>query len=430
MFYSLAENEGKFNERIEKILAEAQPSKSASKSKLNMYSYSGKHCLFSIFLLLFGLSQPSQAQKVTTCDILYGNYLMKDTLLNDSLLQNYARTIFFGSYDSLGRILLHPEDTGYYASVREIIFVYNKNMCELNLYNIEKRKDTYYLKCALYYKLPDDNTSGLLGFVNLPFILNSKTIKFKTFFSESSRSDFVRYRHSNIFSNVENKKNLPKIFRYINQTAAQFSIPYSTTDSLFYLHYSKGNSPYTALGIDDYIISAQGRVASFGKKYVIFDQKGKGFYKHELTHFVTAGKLKSPFLNEGFASYRGGSSSICDNKCDWEKLLGILERSNSDSIFYNIVNYKYINGFNYGFYYYPLASFTVALMIDKYGNGFLENDDIKPLLNSKATSEMLNFISTKLNTGKELLRDLYIGKLKIHLKEIALKRRTAGRENL
>lgn len=103
-------------------------------------------------------------------------------------------------------------------------------------------------------------------------------------------------------------------------------------------------------------------------------------FKHELTHFTFLNLILSDFFNEGIASFVGGSSSKCDQKCDYHLPAELFTRQDSDSLFENVLNRKYIKGIPFGKYFYPLESFTIYLTIKKYDYNFYQNAKISAML--------------------------------------------------
>ena len=185
---------------------------------------------------------------------------------------------------------------------------------------------------------------------------------------------------------------------------------------LIYVYDSLSKDPFQAVGFENYLLSMQGRVISFGNYYLIFDREGGGFYKHELVHFVSAGKFQSKFFNEGFASYLAGSTSKCDNKCDYTKLLDFLEAHPSDT---GVAKILAFTGREYGKYYYQFASFTVYLMAKKLGSNFLLNRGVQTIMNTKSKDDIISYIHDNLINGEQSIIPYYIKELKSYLEHNA-----------
>jgi hypothetical protein len=288
---------------------------------------------------------------------------------------------------------------------------------EFNLHSIEKRGDTYYLKCMVLYIPQGLGITDLVGFVYLPFRLHDQAIKFENYFKENSEQKFIKNKAPNIYTTKENEGKLDSIINYLDRASAKFGVTVDTKHKLFYIYYPEGKDPYELLGVENFAGAAQGRAPSFGDYTLIFDKLGNGFYKHELVHFANTDQHLSRFFEEGFASYLGGSSWKCTNVCDYELLLHFLQKNTADSVIFKIIRNKYADNTAYQLYFYPLGSITMHLMVKKYGDKLLENTTIHAVMSDKSPYDTYAFICNELNKSGKPIKEFYIAELKKYLSD-------------
>lgn len=371
--------------------------------------------LFFLFILGY-LS--SLSQKITTGDFLYRSYLSKDTMLNDSALSKSVAVLFEQNNTQKTSVLFYPSDTSYYTYLNHCIFIIpNKDWFEINLLSLSKRDDGYLLKCMIFYSIPDGDVTNFIGFLNLPFILVNGSIKFKNYFNEIGIKNRFVTKNQKLFVNHENAKNADSISVYTSNLAALLKIEIDTSKKLYYVHLPDGSSAYQFLGFEDYTLDFQSRLLSFNN-LIILDKTGKGFYRHELTHYVMEKQKVSRFISEGIASYFGGSSGNCNMKCDYEMLLSFLKANNSDTTLKHIFNEKVTLKRPYCNYYYQLGSITIQLVIEKYGYEFLNNEKLMQELNTTSFDSYLKFMTANFKQNEKSLSDFYINKLEYYIQTL------------
>jgi hypothetical protein len=357
------------------------------------------------------------AQKITTNEFLYNNYVGADTSIQDTIIQSAVLALFSDNRQAAASVIDGPSDTAFYNSLMPLLFILpQKQLYEFNLYNLEKKSDSYLLTCVVSYGFPGSTINNIVGFAKLPFVVINHQIKFQNYFLKYYKPDLIADNNGRIFTNRSNSANLPQISSYVDRVRAQYGFIDNHSSTLVYVHDTVSNNPYMAVGLDNYSLSFQGMVISFNQYYLIFDREGKGFYKHELAHYASAGKFPYKFFSEGFASCLAGSTSKCDNVCDYTQLLQFLETHPSDTGLIKIIARA---DRVYGPYYYPFASFTVYLMIEKFGPKFMDKKEVQAIVHTESKQEIIDYIRNSLLDGNKSITSYYITNLKKYLSMVS-----------
>ena len=151
-----------------------------------------------LLFLIWGCCSKVFSQKITTGNMWYLNSVASDTELDDSIIRISVKTLFTADNNSLRKVLFNIEDTVFYTNLRGYVFIMpRKDWVEFNLHSIEKIRGVYYLKCVVTYHVPETDLTDFMCFVNLPFVVVNKEIKFKNYSKQTFKTNCFNSKQNN-----------------------------------------------------------------------------------------------------------------------------------------------------------------------------------------------------------------------------------------